>query len=80
VMMRHQNIGEFPSCLLQRQLDRRSLWGVDCGGRATLWIVEQNAEIIFQTEKKIGLCRHFFTVKFRTPSKLALPEDQYIPR
>jgi hypothetical protein len=45
-----------------------------------LRIVEQNAEIIFQTEKKIGLCRHFFTVKFRTPSKLAVPEDKYIPR
>ena len=79
-MMRHQNVGELPAGFRQRGFDRRGFRSVDRGGRATLRIVEQNAEIIFQTEKKIGLCRHFFTVKFRTPSKLALPEDQYIPR
>ena len=46
VMVCHQDIGQPPTGLFQRRLDRGGFGSVNCGSGAALRIVKQNAEIV----------------------------------
>jgi hypothetical protein len=63
VVMGDQNFSQFPAGFLQRRLDRRRLRRVDGRGGAGLRIVQQDAEIVLQAGKEIGLRRHWLPPK-----------------
>ena len=49
VMMGHQNVGQFPSGLLQRGLDRSGFWRIDRSRRSRGRVVDEDAEIVGKT-------------------------------
>ena len=65
VMVRHQDVGEFPAGRLQRRLDRRGLGRVDRRGGAGRRIVDQHAVIVGQAAEQVRLRGHFFRPRMR---------------
>jgi len=58
VMMRHQDVGEAPTFLGERRIDRAGLGRIDCCRRAGRWVVQQDAVIVFQAGEEVGFGWH----------------------